>query len=125
MASQIALEGIVYYATHGAYPEENTLGAKYELDIYLEVSTDTVLKAAETDDLSQTVNYKKIFEIASEIMLERQKLLETLACKIAHAILIQEPKVLHVQVRVSKYHPPLGGVCNRTFVSLELNQNQI
>lgn len=124
MATQIALEGIVFYATHGAYPEENKLGAKYELDIYLSVSVETVLQAAQDDDLSQTVNYKKIFDIASEIMNGRQKLLETLASKIAQSILIQEPKVLQVLVRVSKYHPPLGGVCNRTFVSLELNQNQ-
>jgi 7,8-dihydroneopterin aldolase/epimerase/oxygenase len=50
------------------------------------------------------------------------KLLETLAANIIDRIFNTLPTVLLVEVSVSKYHPPVGGRCERAKVTLKKNR---
>ena len=52
--AKLSLEGMVFHAHHGVYEEENILGGKYTVDIFMEVD---ILKAAVSDDIQSTVNY--------------------------------------------------------------------
>ncbi|MFK7951650.1 MAG: dihydroneopterin aldolase [Ekhidna sp.] len=113
---QVSLEGMEFFAKHGYYEEERTIGNKYSVDITLDVDfTD-----ATTDDkLEGTVNYEKVYEIVSDVMGNEAKLLEHLAGKIIKTIRSSFPSVRKVAVKVSKHNPPIKGLCKKATVSLE------
>lgn len=112
----IALEELEFFSYHGYYPEENKIGNRYNIDIYVYAD---VSNAAKTDRLSGTVNYEKIFRIAKKNTEESVKLLEHLAYKIIGDLFISFPEVQKVKVNVCKFNPPIGGVCKWAKVSLE------
>lgn len=112
----IALEGLEFFAYHGYYPEEQLIGNKYALDII--VHTD-FMEAAKHDKLSETVNYGTLYQIASKVMKEPAKLLEHIAFKVIENIREHYPNVAKITVKVSKFNPPLGGVCARSVITME------
>ncbi len=112
----IALEGLEFFAYHGYYPEEQLIGNKYALDII--VHTD-FHEAARHDKLSETVNYSTLYQIASKVMKEPAKLLEHIAFKVIENIREHYPNVSKITVKVSKFNPPLGGVCARSVITME------
>jgi len=104
---KIILKGIQFYGYHGVSEPEREVGQKYAVDI--EVFYD-VEKAGKSDDLNETINYAEIFNLVVEIgTSEKFFLVETLAQKIAFAILEQFP-IETVLVRVKKLTPPIAGM---------------
>jgi len=112
---RVALEGLEFHAYHGLYPHERESGNWFEVDISVE--TDFTV-AAETDDLSGTVNYEVLFRIIREEMDKPAKLLERLAEKIVDDVLHEIPSVLQVELKISKLNPPIGGKCKKATVTL-------
>lgn len=111
----IALEGMHFYAYHGYYEEEQTVGNHYIVDVYVHT---TVMLAAATDALESTVNYETIYQICKLEMKKPVKLLETVAQRMLKRIKGQFSGVSKVTVRISKQQPPLGGRVERAFVEL-------
>ncbi|MBA4542423.1 MULTISPECIES: dihydroneopterin aldolase [Thermoactinomyces] len=103
---KILLNGMCFYAYHGAFPEENRLGQRFYVDLEMRLD----LKAAgESDDLSKTVNYADVYELVKKETTETQvKLIETLAERIAASLLSVFP-IAEVRVRVTKPDPPIPG----------------
>jgi dihydroneopterin aldolase len=114
MQIEIGLEGLVFYGYHGVMNEEGALGNRFEVNVWLSAE---VGSSAFDDDIHQTVDYYKIYALISQVMHERKKLLESLAQLIASAILSQFEQVAEVKVQVSKYNPPLKGLCERAYVT--------
>jgi 7,8-dihydroneopterin aldolase/epimerase/oxygenase len=112
----IALEGIEFFAYHGVYAEEQKIGNRYQIDI--SITTD-FSEAAETDKLSDTVNYGDLYEIISGVMKIKAKLLEHIAKLIISSVRNRYPNIETVEVSVSKFNPPIGGVCTRAKVTLK------
>ncbi len=112
---QVALEGLEFHGFHGLYPHERESGNWFEVDISVE--TDFSL-AAETDDLSGTVNYEVLFRIIRDEMDKPAKLLERLAGKIAEDVLQEIPAALNVHIKISKLNPPIGGKCKKATIAL-------
>ena len=56
----IQLENMEFYAYHGHYKEEQIVGSKFL--ITLSMKTD-LKKAAKTDNLKDTVNYHKAYQV--------------------------------------------------------------
>ncbi|GIV29790.1 MAG: hypothetical protein KatS3mg028_0856 [Bacteroidia bacterium] len=79
----IEVNGIVCYAYHGCLPEEKKTGGKYKVDVVVHYDFQ---KAAETDDLKDTVDYCKIYDIVQKEMNIPTKLIESVAYKIADSI---------------------------------------
>ncbi|MCY7352446.1 MAG: dihydroneopterin aldolase [Cytophagaceae bacterium] len=111
----IALEGLEFFSYHGFYAEEQKMGNRYSVDVTITVDFE---KAAIDDKLSETVNYEKVYRIVEEVMQESHKLLEHIAYKIIGRIRERYPRVAAVDVGVSKFNPPVGGVCERARVTL-------
>ena len=61
----IAVEGLQFYSHHGYYKEEQVLGGKYIVDIYMKLNID---EASATDDLSKTINYEEIYQLTKTEM---------------------------------------------------------
>ena len=65
-------------------------------------------KAAKSDDLAKTTNYAAILTLTTKVALEGKfLLLETLATRVAQAILAFDPAIKSVSVSVRKLQPPV------------------
>lgn len=102
----IKVENIRVYAYHGCLKEETKIGSEYRVD--LEVKAD-LLTSANTDELSDTVDYVFLNRIIKEEMALPSKLLETVAKRILDRIFNEDAMVKKATVWVSKINPPIGG----------------
>jgi dihydroneopterin aldolase len=113
MAGKVILEGLEFHAFHGVYPHERSAGNKFEVDI--EVVT-AFAASAFHDDLSGTINYEDLYAVIKEVMDQPAKLLETVGHAIAQKTLDTFVTASQVEVRISKFNPPIGGVCRKATV---------
>jgi dihydroneopterin aldolase len=96
---RILLEGMSFQGRHGVRPAERERAQEFRVDI--EVDCD-LIKPGSTDRIEDSVDYRQIHAIAKETVEgESQKLLETLAARIAERVLKIE-RVAGVTVRVAK-----------------------
>ena len=113
---KVSLEGMEFYARHGYYEEERVIGNKYSVDVMLDVD---FTEAAADDKLEGTVNYEKVYEIVQNVMSIDANLLEHLAGKMIKALRESFSEINRVHVRISKYNPPIKGLCHKATVELE------
>ena len=116
MNHTIAVEGIKLYAHHGCLNEEGLIGGHYQIDVYMQTD---FTEAAITDDLSKTVDYCAVYEIAKKEMAIRAKLIEQVAARIHTAILKDFAMVQKAKVRVTKFSPPMNGHVEKVYVEIE------
>ncbi len=111
---KVALEAVRFFAFHGFYPEEQLTGNEFLVDVVTEMQ----VKGGGDDELGNTVNYERLFEIVSAEMSRPRKLLET----VAHAVLTQIagefPLVDMVQVSIRKLRLPVKGEVRNSLVEL-------
>ena len=112
----ITLENMEFYAYHGCFAEEQIIGTRFLVDLFLE--TDTA-EAEKSDDLSTTVNYQAVYLLVKKEMEHKSKLLEHLARRILDKIALTYPEVSSAKIKVSKMNPPLGGKLERVSVELD------
>ncbi|MXV13818.1 dihydroneopterin aldolase [Hufsiella ginkgonis] len=111
---KIALEKIRFFAFHGFYAEEQVTGTEFFVDA--EVSLPVYNNANE--DLSQTINYERLFEIVSAQMKVPRKLIETVAHNILDEVHLECMQATHIRIAIRKMHPPLGGEVNNSLVEV-------
>jgi dihydroneopterin aldolase len=114
-AGIVALEGMEFYARHGYYEEERIIGNKYSVDVFIQTDFS---EAAAADKLEGTINYERVYEIVAEVMSIDALLLEHLAGKMIKAIQDEFIQAKSVKVKVSKYNPPIKGLCHKASVEL-------
>jgi dihydroneopterin aldolase len=103
---RILLEGMVFYGRHGTLPAELELGQPFVVDVELRLD---LRPAGLSDDLAQTVDYGEVHRRTREIVEGKPvKLTETVAERIATAILEDHPSVEAVRVKVAKPHVRLA-----------------
>ena len=103
---QIKLSGIQLYAYHGCLGEEALIGSNYTVDVILETNfTD----AANTDDLSKTIDYVIVFNIVKVEMAIRSKLLEHVAERIIKRMKSELKGIHKINLTVTKLNPPMNG----------------
>jgi len=115
----IKVKNIRVYAYHGCLDEEGKIGSEYRVD--LSVKAD-LKKSAESDELSDTVDYVHLNKIVKEEMAIRSKLLETVVHRILNRILNEIPLVQKATTSVSKINPPIGG--NVAMVTVKMNKER-
>lgn len=113
---QITLEGMEFFAHHGVSDEEQKTGNRYSVDICME--TDLRVPGL-SDDLSDTVDYGRVYTLVAEEMQAKSRLLEHLGYRIIHRLKQELTGLTKVTLHVSKYNPPVGGVVYRSKVTLE------
>lgn len=106
----VKLVNAVFYAHHGVMQEEHRIGGRYEVDVAIDLELDP---AAESDDLSKTVDYERIYRMVEGIVTRnRFYLIEKLAYLIAHEVKDTYPGAEHIEVAVRKPNPPVGGTAD-------------
>ena len=107
MQDKIVLAGMEFYAYHGVLPEERELGQPFRVSVHIYLPLQT---AGQRDSLEETLDYRKTHARIGEIMTAPPvNLLETLAERVAEAVLAQEGAAA-VYVEVEKTRPPLPGI---------------
>ena len=113
--SVISIEGMEFFAYHGCFKEEQVIGTKFRIDLFLRTDTS---KAEITDHLDDTVNYQMVYKVIGEEMKTRSKLLEHVGRRILNRLLNEFPSIEYVKIKIRKLNPPLGGKID--FVAVEL-----
>ena len=99
---RILLEGMVFQGRHGTIAAERDLGQPFIVDIELRLD---LRPAGRSDDLTRSVDYGEIHRRAKQIVEGPPvNLTETVAERVAAAILEGYPSVETVRVKVAKPH---------------------
>ncbi|KUO95098.1 dihydroneopterin aldolase [Ferroacidibacillus organovorans] len=117
----IIMEELAFFGRHGVYEEETKLGQRFVVTLHL---YGDFQKAAAFDDVALTVDYGKVYEVVKQIVEGPPvKLVETVAQRIAQAILESFSRILTVTVRLEKPGAPIQGVFGT--VGVEMTRSQI
>ncbi len=106
MKYQIHLDRMEFRAYHGCYDLEQVVGNRFAVDI---VITTEMGSLAESDDVTQSVNYLTVYELVSEQMKIKSRTIEVVAVRIIDRIKGEFSAVESVRCEVTKIAPPLGG----------------
>jgi dihydroneopterin aldolase len=113
--SYILLEDMRFFAHHGFYEEEQKTGNYFTVDLKMKVKID---EAAESDQLTDTLNYERAYNIVKAEMEIPSRLLENVAARIMNLLFDQFAQLSSVEIRLSKLNPPLGGEVGKATVIL-------
>ncbi|MHC1777392.1 MAG: dihydroneopterin aldolase [Lentimicrobium sp.] len=111
----ISIEGMEFFSYHGHFKEEQVIGTRFLVDLFIQVDTH---QAERSDNLHDTVNYLTVYETVKQEMETKSHLLEHVAHRILHAVHARFPDVTDAEVKISKLNPPLGGKMDRVCVTL-------
>lgn len=116
----IRIKGLKIFAYHGVNPEEKENGQHFVLDLTL--CTD-LSRAAQTDDLADTVNYAAVRKtVHAAFTAQKYDLIERAAQVVCDAVLAQYPQVQTVTLELKKPEAPINAVFD--YVSVELTRSR-
>jgi len=105
---RITLKGMAFYGYHGVLPEEKSLGQRFLIDVTVWLD---LRQATAADSLQAGIDYTAIYHIVKDMVHgKRCNLIETLAERIAAAVLQGLSQIDQVAVVVSKPEAPIPGV---------------
>lgn len=96
----IELKGLRFFANHGWFDEEALLGNEFEVNFW-----GTFQAQENITSLEDTVDYSKVYELIQSTFAEREKLLETVAQKIANRIEATFKEIKTIQLTITKRNP--------------------
>ncbi len=102
---KIILKDIKLYGYHGVYPEERQIGQNFYIDV--EIFAD-LEQAGITDDITDTVDYSKIYDIIKGVNENNKfRLIESFAHNISREILSAYEEIKEITVQVRKPEAPI------------------
>jgi 7,8-dihydroneopterin aldolase/epimerase/oxygenase len=112
---KVALHGLEFHAHHGVYAHEKKSGNKFQVDIIVET---IFTEAAFQDELQGALNYEALYTIVKSEMEKPANLMEAVAHRIINKVFENIASADAVTVQISKYNPPIGGVCEKASITL-------
>jgi 7,8-dihydroneopterin aldolase/epimerase/oxygenase len=103
---RILVRGLRVQATHGVLPAEQERSQPFSIDLELRVD---LAASAQSDRLEDTVDYGRVAECAVAVVSAGppRQLIESLAGRVAAAVLDVDPRIEDVTVTLRKLQPPL------------------
>ena len=113
----ILINGLEFYAYHGASDQEQTVGHRYRVDARLLVD---ISAASASDRLSDTVSYARVAKRLVEVgTAEQFRLLEALSQRMADTVFAEFPAVQSLTLRAQKLCPPMNAIVESVGVEIE------
>jgi len=113
----IHIKNMVFYGYHGVKSEENSLGARFEVDVTM--YTD-LTAASRSDKLADTINYNDVYQLIEDLVTRRKYyLIEALAGQIAQRLFSEFKQIEQISVSVRKPNAPIKGVLDYVEVQIE------
>lgn len=117
MKHKVQINKIELFGYHGVLEDEKENGQNFVIDI-----TYTFNKTDISDDISSTVDYSKICDIAKEsFFIKNYDLLENLSHDIASSILNSYESIEEVILTVTKSNPPMNTPASSVSVSTTIS----
>lgn len=101
----IRLSNIQCFAYHGVLDEEKEKGNTFRVNVAVTIDAPAGI---DSDDIQDTLDYRRLCDIVAEEMRVPSDLIEHVAWRIKQAILTTFPKAKEVTVRVAKKSPPMS-----------------
>jgi len=114
----ISLNNMIFFAHHGCFEAERIVGTRFCVNVSFDVDT---AKAEYSDDISDTVSYLEIYQLAKTEMQIPSNLLEHVARRVKDAILQTFPQISNLEIEIQKMNPPLGGEIGCAAVKIKHN----
>lgn len=112
----IEVNGIKLYAFHGCLEEEGKIGGNYLVDVHMKTDFQ---QAAQSDELSETIDYVHINAIVEQEMAIRSKLIEHVGQRIVSRIEQEIKGLIGFRVKVTKICPPINGDVDNVAIIIE------
>ena len=113
----IFLKDLRFHAFHGVMPQERKVGGDFLVSLRMGYD---ISKAMRTDEVSDTLNYAEVYALVRKEMELPSALLERVAGRIAEALFASDPKILSIDLWLTKVNPPMGADCQGAGVELHL-----
>ena len=113
--TSIFLDDVRFHAFHGVMPQERAVGADFTVSLRVEYD---FVKAAESDDLTDTISYADLYEVVKAEMVKPSQLLEHVAMRIVKAIMAKWSQVIALDIKLTKDNPPMGADCKGAGVEI-------
>ena len=113
----IFLKDLRFHAFHGVMPQERKVGGDFLVSLRMGYD---ISKAMRTDEVSDTLNYAEVYALVRKEMEQPSALLERVAGRIAEALFASDPKILSIDLWLTKVNPPMGADCQGAGVELQL-----
>ncbi|NLG56145.1 MAG: dihydroneopterin aldolase [Rhodococcus sp.] len=105
MSDRIELRGLKVRGHHGVFEHERRDGQDFFVDITVWMD---LAPAARSDDLTDTLHYGELAELAADIVAgPPHDLIETVAGLVAEAVLVKDQRVQRVEVTIHKPSAPI------------------
>ena len=98
-------------------PQERKVGADFLVSLRVGYP---LADAMQSDDVEDTLDYAKLYEVVRREMEIPSKLLEHVAGRIAKAIAETFPQVTSIDLSLTKQNPPMGADCTGASVEIHL-----
>ena len=118
----VILNDIRIYAFHGCMEEEARIGSDYIINLVVETN---MMRASQSDELKDAVDYVNLLAIVKKEMSIRSKLLEHVAQRIIDQIMMEFAKVNAVEITVAKQNPPIKGDIKEVCVRLKKQRQNL
>lgn len=117
MNTYIYLREVRFHANHGVMPQERTVGTDFAVDLRVAYPFEA---AMHSDDVVDTLNYARLYDIVKREMAQPSQLLEHVAGRIGKAVFEAFPKTGSLELRITKLNPPMGADCKGAGVEIHL-----
>ncbi|MFT5779967.1 MAG: dihydroneopterin aldolase [Crocinitomicaceae bacterium] len=112
----IEVNGIKCYAHHGCLEEEEAIGGHYIVDVSM---TTDFSGAAQSDDLSKTIDYVHVNMIVNQEMAIRSKLIEHVGQRIVNRLQSELQAIHSLRLKLIKLSPPINGDVDNVAIIIE------
>lgn len=112
----IELENMKFYAYHGHFEIEQTVGNHFMVQLRVETDHNAAISS---DRLKDALDYQQLYGIVREEMEVPSHLLEHVANRINERVRREFDTVTGVKIKISKLNPPMGGEMQQVSVTLE------
>lgn len=113
----VFLKGLKFHSPIGVMEQERIVGNDILVDICLEYP---FRKAMDTDDVADTLNYASVYTIIKEETARPAKLLEKLAGNISSHLFATFPRIVSMDIRITKLNPPIGADSDGAGIEIHL-----
>jgi len=121
--ADIQLKGLTVFGHHGVFDFERENGQDFVIDVSLSLDA---AAAVSSDDVADTVHYGELAEaVAAIVEGEPVNLIETLADRIAEAVLAFDRRIESAVVTVHKPHAPIERAFGDVSVSTYRNREDV
>ena len=114
---KIKINNLEVFCNHGVFPEENVLGQKFLVSALLYADT---RPAGLSDDLTKSINYGEICHFIDKFMKDHTfKLIETVAERLAKALLTETKNLEKIELEIKKPWAPIALPIENVSVNIE------